>query len=284
MIAVIHRAVTHAWRGREGARASCAFRSAFAFAFAVATMFEAFAHFFAEVLHAAPHFIHPLACPRKTGMTEWRTIPRPHPAMTHHRMTVRMAFHRHDVLAEPGAHLHIGPFASDADRDFIAFLLRTDECLELLQIHDALIAEQHDHIVLFKSGCFRRAVFQHIGNEETEALRKAGLSGDFRRERTGKQAEISDRLCFRCLWPLAMFVPAVTSSGSLTITLSLVLFARTVVFATMIAIAALVALCVRAAIAIWLPAAIGSRWWGGRIRLRGLDGFWSGGADILCIE
>lgn len=149
-------------------------------ALSLATMFQALTHLCAEMVHALPHVAARAARSGKTGMTERRTRACTHAAVPHHRMAVMRAFRRHHMLAELGGDFHFRAFATDAERDFIAFLLRADQSLELLQIHDPLIAEHHEHVVFFKAGHLRRAVFHHVGDEKPKALRQTALRGEFR--------------------------------------------------------------------------------------------------------
>lgn len=116
---------------------------------------------------------------------------------------------RHHSLAELGGYLHLRPLAPDRQRHFIALFLGADKCLKLLGIHDALVAEHDDHVILLYAGFLGRAAVHDVSDEKAKAFRHIHLRGQLWGETTGEQAQIGHGLCFWCLRAFAMFATLV---------------------------------------------------------------------------
>ena len=114
------------------------------------------------------------------------------------------------MLPELRGHLQLRTLASNGQCHFIAFFLCADESLELLDVHDALVAHEHEHVVFLEAGFLCRAAIHDAGHDKTKALGQSHLRGQLRRESMREKAEIRHRLAFRCLRMLAMLSPLVT--------------------------------------------------------------------------
>lgn len=237
--------------------------------FAVHALLETLAHHLAEVLRALFHIASTkTSTPVGAGETVMEE-PGSGTAATRmrrqHRMRMTSRCCGKDMLAELGSDLRLLSFAADCQRDFVAFFLGAHQRLKLLKVHDALVAEQNDHVVLLDAGFLRGAAFHHIFHHQAETLGKTRLSGDFRRESVRGEAEIGHRLWLGCLRPPPMFVArAIAMLSVLTITAMLARLAARVV---------LRALAVAAMIAIPPVFAIRTVLAPGGGRFRRLDGF-----------
>lgn len=144
------------------------------------------------------------------------------------------------VLSKLRGHLHLRALAANSQRHLIAFFLRTDESLELLDVHNPLVAHEHQNVIFLEASFLRRAAIHDAGHNKTKALGQAHLRGQLRRKAMREKTEIRHRLAFRCfrMFPmLAAIVGVLTRPATLVaIVLGAVSVASTAAFAFVIAI------------------------------------------------
>ncbi len=173
------------------------------------------------------------------------------------------------MLAQRGGHLHIGALATNRECGGVALFLRANQCLELQDVHDALVAQHHEHVILLKACLLRRAAVHHVSHEKSEPFRKTRLRGDFGRERLSHQAEVRHRLAWGRLRMIALVATVVVG----------VFRALALTFAGAIGVTTVIAL----AIAFGFPGSVRQReGLAGFYSFLRRPGFLSGGEDGAC--
>jgi hypothetical protein len=114
----------------------------------IAAILKPLAHFVAELLHAFFCLSDTLFRIRGSVMKElWsRSFSACH--RRHHRMPGMFRDNRHHTFSEPGGNPHLRTFSADGQIHFVAFLMSTHQGLKLLGVHDALVTQHHNDIVL----------------------------------------------------------------------------------------------------------------------------------------